>query len=133
SFPIKNKEVTFKNLNSYWTVDSEENDKSLVIYSEIGGKEFLFMGDATIKIENSIMKDYKLDIDILKLGHHGSDTSSSYDFLKYIHPKVAIISCGKNNKYHHPSLSTLQSLNKLGIPYRRTDEEGTITYKFYSI
>lgn len=133
SFPIKNKEVTFENLNSYRTVDSEENDKSLVIYSEIRGKEFLFMGDATIKIENNIMKDYKLDIDILKLGHHGSDTSSSYDFLKYIHPKVAIISCGKNNKYHHPSLSTLQSLNKLGIPYRRTDEEGTITYKFYSI
>ena len=77
-----------------------------------------------------IMNDNeKIPCDILKLGHHGSDTSSSDKFIQYISPKEAIVSCGKNNKFGHPSKSVVDTLNKYRIPIRRTDLEGTITYK----
>ncbi|CDC41223.1 competence protein ComEC [Firmicutes bacterium CAG:449] len=74
------------------------------------------MGDAPTSIEKKIMNDYpSLDIDILKVGHHGSKTSSSYEFLKYINPQEAIISVGKNNHYHHPDKIVLTYLNDLNI------------------
>jgi competence protein ComEC len=96
------------------------------------GKKWLFTGDAPIAIEKKILERYPdIDCDILKIGHHGSDTSSSYDFLKAVSPEVAIISVGAKNSYGHPSASVLERLDALEIPYRRTDKEGTITYQSY--
>lgn len=132
NFNEYNGSLNIINLNNYYNSSSEENDKSLVLYLSLYKYNFLFMGDATTLIEKEIMNNYiSLNVDYLKLGHHGSKTSSSLEFLKFISPKEAIISCGKNNKYKHPSKETIISLNKLNISYRRTDLEGTIKYKFY--
>ena len=92
------------------------------------------MGDAPSWVEKKIIKDNKaIPCDILKVGHHGSDTSSSEEFIDYINPKTAIVSCGKNNKFGHPSKSVVSTLNKKGIQIRRTDLEGTIVYKQISL
>lgn len=130
SFPISVNGLTFNNYNIYGTTSNEENDRSLVLSFNILNKDFLIMGDAPSWIENKIMNDYdKIPCDILKLGHHGSDTSSSERFIQYTSPEIAIVSCGKNNKFGHPSKSVVNTLNKYHIPIRRTDLEGTITYK----
>ena len=116
----------FNNIN-YEKV--EENSRSLVLGFSLGGKNFLLMGDAPSEIEKEIIKKYKkLDCDILKVGHHGSDTSSSLEFLKAVTPEEAIISCGVNNSYGHPSEEVVNRLNDLDIKIRRTDLEGTIEY-----
>jgi len=121
--------LKFYNLNKY-QIGVEENDNSSVIYLEFINKSFLFMGDAPIEIENKIINDYPdLHADILKVGHHGSNTSSSYQFLKTVSPKEAIISVGVNNRYNHPNADVIARLNNLNIKIRRTDREGTITYK----
>ena len=80
-------------------------------------------------VENEII-DNNIKCDYLKVGHHGSNSSSSYNFLEKCNPKEAIISCGKNNKFNHPHYETLEKLNALDIKIRRTDIEGTITYYF---
>lgn len=129
-FPFTYKGVTFKNYNKHVEEFDDENSKSLVIGFAIGGKDYLIMGDATTKIENLIMEENKsIPCDILKVGHHGSDTSSSYKFLKFINPKEAVISVGKNNSYHLPSPGVIENLKKLQIPTKRTDYLGSITYK----
>ena len=90
------------------------------------------MGDAPISIEKKMMEEYSyIPCDILKVGHHGSDTSSSKTFLEYISPKEAVISCGVGNKFGHPHKSVVDNLKKLGIKIRRTDKSGTIRYKNY--
>ena len=130
-FPYKTRYFTFKNLNNIdKQLVEDENDKSLVLSFKMKNYNFLLMGDASTKIEKYIVDNYKLECDYLKVGHHGSNTSSSFDFLSYCNPKEAIISCGKNNKFGHPNKETLESLKKLQIKCRRTDLEGTITYKF---
>lgn len=130
-FPYKTRYFTFKNLNNIGKqLVEDENDKSLVLSFKMKNYNFLLMGDASTKIEKYIVDNYKLECDYLKVGHHGSNTSSSFDFLSYCNPKEAIISCGKNNKFGHPNKETLESLKKLQIKCRRTDLEGTITYKF---
>lgn len=130
SFPISVNGLTFNNYNIYGTTSNEENDRSLVLSFNILNNDFLIMGDAPSWIENKIMNDHdKIPCDILKLGHHGSDTSSSERFIQYTSPEIAIVSCGKNNKFGHPSKSVVDTLNKYHIPIRRTDLEGTITYK----
>ena len=69
---------------------------------------FLFTGDAETKVENEILsKGYNVDVDVLKVGHHGSDTSSSTNFLKKVTPKYAIIQVGENNEYGHPHNETI--------------------------
>ena len=84
-------------------------------------------GDAPKEIEEKIIRDHpELRADIVKISHHGSNTSSSPNFLSQIQPELAVISCGTNNRYHHPSIETLRTLDMLHIPYRRTDLEGTI-------
>lgn len=130
-FPYKTRYFTFKNLNNIdKQLVEDENDKSLVLSFKVKNYNFLLMGDASTKIEKYIVDNYKLECDYLKVGHHGSNTSSSFEFLSYCNPKEAIISCGKNNKFGHPNKETLESLKKLQIKCRRTDLEGTITYKF---
>lgn len=130
SFPLKVGNLEFINYNVYG--GSDNNEKSLVLGLFFMGKNFLFTGDADISIEKKIIKDNpSLPVDILKAGHHGSKTSSSYEFLKAIDTEVAIISVGKKNKYGHPDKEVLERFKKLGIKVRRTDVEGTITYKSY--
>ena len=86
------------------------------------------MGDAGIEVEEDLIEKYKLqDIDVLKVGHHGSKTSSSKEFVGVINPKYSIISVGKNNRYGHPNDSVLQNLNDSKI--YRTDQDGSIMFK----
>ena len=105
-----------------------ENDNSNVIYTELNGYIFMFMGDASVTTEKEIFSKYNLsDIDVLKVGHHGSKTSSSKEFINEINPKYSIISVGKNNRYGHPSKEVLDNLNKSKI--YRTDQDGSIMFK----
>ena len=109
-------------------VYDNENDNSNVIYTEINGYKFMFMGDASSTTEKEIMSKYDLpDIDVLKVGHHGSKTSSSKDFINEINPKYSIISVGKNNRYGHPNKEVLDNLNNSRI--YRTDINGSISFK----
>ena len=105
-----------------------ENDNSSVIYLNYNNYKFLFMGDAGINREKDILENYNIkDIDVLKVGHHGSKTSSSVDFINRINPKYSIISVGKNNRYGHPNDSVLETLKDSKI--YRTDQDGSIMFK----
>ena len=132
SFPFKVGNLTFNNYN-YYAKSEEENDKSLVISFSNCQKDFVLMGDAPSYIEKEIIKNVsKIKCDILKVGHHGSNTSTCEDWIKYLSPKEAVISCGKNNRYGHPNKEVLSVLNKYQIKIRRTDLEGTIIYQQFS-
>ena len=125
------KELKIDNSKLYFLQTKEydnENDNSNVIYTELGGYKFMLMGDATITTEKEILKKYSLpDIDVLKVGHHGSRTSSSKEFISEINPKYSIISVGKNNRYGHPNKEVLNNLKDSKI--YRTDEDGSIMFK----
>ena len=125
------KELNIDNNKLYFLQTKEydnENDNSNVIYTEINGYKFMFMGDASITTEKEIINKYNLpDIDVLKVGHHGSRTSSSKEFINEINPKYSIISVGKNNRYGHPNKEVLNNLEKSKI--YRTDEDGSIMFK----
>lgn len=129
---FKNKyDLKIENLNNYSETWTDENNRSLVLHLDLNNKYFLFMGDASKDIEKNIIEDYKnLKVDYLKVSHHGSSSATSLDFLKSISPKEAIISVGKNNFYGHPNKEVLKNLEICNIKIRRTDLEGTITYKF---
>ena len=89
----------------------DENDSSSVLYTTIHDKKLLFMGDATIKSENYILDNYNIkDITILKVGHHGSRTSSSEEFIKKINPTYALISAGIDNRFNHPHKEVVDRL-----------------------
>ena len=122
------------NLSSYklqfltTKVYDNENDNSNVIYLKYNNYKFLFMGDAGIDKEKDILEKYNLkDIDVLKVGHHGSNTSSSKEFIDKINPKYSIISVGKNNRYGHPNKEVLNNLSDSKI--YRTDQDGSIMFK----
>ena len=107
---------------------NSENDDSNVIYTEVNGYKFMFMGDAGIDKEKDILNHYNIsNIDVLKVGHHGSKTSSSKEFINGINPKYSIISVGKNNRYGHPNKEVLNNLYNSKI--YRTDEDGSIIFK----
>ena len=118
-------DVKFEFLNTKFY--DNENDNSNVIYLKINNYKFLFMGDAGNNREKSILKKYNLkDIDVLKVGHHGSKTSSGKDFINEINPKYSIISVGKNNRYDHPNKEVLNILDNSKI--YRTDQDGSIKF-----
>ena len=125
------KELNIDNNKLYFLQTKEydnENDNSNVVYTEINNYKFLFMGDAGINKERDILKKYNLqDIDVLKVGHHGSKTSSSKDFIDEINPRFSIISVGKNNRYGHPNKEVLKKLEDSKI--YRTDKDGSIMFK----
>ena len=105
-----------------------ENDNSNVIYTKLDGYKFMFMGDAGVTTEKEILDKYNLpDIDVLKVGHHGSKTSSSKEFINEINPKYSIISVGKNNRYGHPNKEVLDNLKDSKI--YRTDQDESIMFK----
>ena len=125
------KELNIDNNKLYFLQTKEydnENDNSNVIYTELNGYKFMFMGDAGVEKENDILDKYNLfDIDVLKVGHHGSKTSSSKEFIDEINPKYSIISVGKNNRYGHPNKEALENLG--GSNIYRTDLDGSIMFK----
>ncbi len=100
------------------------NNYSVVIKLTYGSKSFLFMGDAEMLSEDEIDSD--VSADVLKVGHHGSSTSSSEDFINRVNPKYAVISCGEDNSYGHPHKETMQTLEKYKVEVFRTDTMGTI-------
>lgn len=103
------------------------NNYSVVTMVECGDIRFLMTGDAEKESEKEMLAAHKdLHADVLKLGHHGSSTSSTAAFLKAVDPAYAIISCGKNNDYGHPHKETIKKLNLMGCTYLRTDTLGTI-------
>lgn len=101
------------------------NDSSIIIKAEYLNNSFLFMGDASKKIEEKILnKD--ISSDVIKIGHHGSSYSTSIPFLNKVNPKYAVIEVGKNNNYGHPNQVTLNNLKEKNIKIMRTDLDGTI-------
>ena len=109
-------------------VYDNENDNSNVIYTELNGYKFMFMGDAGVEKEKDILNKYKIsNVDVLKVGHHGSKTSSSKTFINEINPKYSVISVGKNNRYGHPNKEVLNNLEQSKI--YRTDQDGSIMFK----
>lgn len=126
-FPYKIGNLEFQNFN-IWSFE-DKNENSLVLYLEIYGKKFLFMGDASKEVEYKILDQFvNLEVDYLKVGHHGSNTSTSEEFIAKLRPKEAIISCGKDNSFGHPHEETIKILEKYNVKIRRTDVEGTIVY-----
>lgn len=121
-------------------LDKIEDGNSASVVSQIiyGNKKILLTGDLGINGENYLIskygnildqqKQYFLESDILKLGHHGSNTSSGPNFLKSVKPSLAIISAGENNKFGHPHESVTNLLNKFGIKYLETAKEGNIKF-----
>ena len=122
--PISNNIITILNTEEY----DNENDNSNVIYIELNNYKFMFMGDAGVDKEKDILERHNIsNIDVLKVGHHGSKTSSSKSFINKINPKYSIISVGKNNRYGHPNKEVLNNLDHSKI--YRTDEDGSIMFK----
>lgn len=107
------------------TDDSDLNNTSIVLKLTYGNTSILFMGDAEKEVETTIEKK-DISADVLKVGHHGSNTSSSKTFLEKVNPSYAIISVGTGNSYGHPSNTTIQNLENQNIQIYRTDENGTI-------
>ncbi|HZJ89970.1 MAG TPA: ComEC/Rec2 family competence protein [Bacilli bacterium] len=127
-FPFKLGDLTISNLNPGGYDD--ENKNSLIVYFRLLNFDILVTGDAYKENEEQILKSYPhLNIDILKVGHHGSSTSTSELFIAHYRPQEAVISCGFNNKHGHPEQEVLAVLNKYAVKVRRTDIEGTIVYK----
>ena len=115
---------SFYDLNNIISLD--KNQSSLVILTNINDQDHLLMGDADVYVEKQIISEYDdLDIDYLKLGHHGSITSSSIEFLNVTKPKLSIISSGINS-YNHPSPIIIKRLNNNKLAYLNTKEDGDI-------
>ena len=108
--------------------EGDYNDYSVVTKVEFGDTSVLVTGDAEHNSENNMLEKYgnSLRSDVLKMGHHGSSTSSGEDFFRAVSPKIAVISCGKDNSYGHPHKETLKLLRDTKTEFFRTDENGTV-------
>ena len=124
SFAFGDAQVQFL---SPMTEYSNINDCSIVVRITHGSNTFLFTGDAEWDAEHDMVASgYDLSATVLKVGHHGSDTSSSYVFLREVMPKYAVISCGEGNSYGHPTEAVLSRLRDAGTQVFRTDLQGDI-------
>ena len=122
---IKCGDITMVQLNTDLT---DENDSSQIYYAMYKNYSILFTGDASLKSEDYILNNYDLSkIDILKVGHHGSKTSTGINLIDKLEPKIALISVGKDNKFNHPNQMVLDNFKTSQI--YRTDINGTITLK----
>ena len=120
-------EANFKIIGPIETDESNLNNYSIVLKVTFGDMDVIMTGDAETKVERDIIDSGEaLDAEILKIGHHGSDTSSSDEFLDAVSPLYALISAKVGNKYEHPIKSTMQKLEKRKIEVYRTDENGTV-------
>ena len=110
----------------------DKNDDSLVIKAKINNLVYLFMGDASSEVEKELIKKYpELKADVLKVSHHGSSTGTCSEFLDVVRPKVALISCGKNNRYNHPNEDVLLRLKDYGVKIYRSDLMGMVKIVYY--
>lgn len=110
-----------------------DNENSLVLYGEIGGKKWLLTGDIEQAAEQSMIAHYpNLPIDILKVAHHGSPSSSSEAFLQQYQPTIGLISAGANNQFNHPHPDVLDRLTDYDIEIYRTDQQGGVWYTYSS-
>jgi len=129
---IKIGKVSLDILYPFQSLEGEEvkdsNDTSIVSRLTFGNNSFLFTGDATKVSENKMISQegYDLNSDVLKVGHHGSKTSTSAEFLENVLPDIAVISCGEDNSYGHPHEIVLKNLEEFGIKILRTDQDGDI-------
>lgn len=114
----------FYQLNKSW---KDENNSSSVYYVHHPNLTVLLMGDATIDTEKYLLENYNLNIDVLKVGHHGSKTSTGISFLNATSPRLALISVGQDNNFGHPNQEVLKKLENKNIPYLMTKDSGTIT------
>ena len=125
-------DVSFKILAPVNTKYSSLNDYSVVVRVDYGGTSFMFTGDAEKLSEKEMLAAHdksEFSCDVLKVGHHGSTTSSSAEFIKAVNPSAAIISCGTGNSYGHPHRETIATLDGEGIEIYRTDLLGNIVFK----
>lgn len=121
-------------LNILWPQESLEdkeisntNNSSVAVKLSFGENSFLFTGDIYKEIEGELLgQAEQLDVDVLKVSHHGSKTSSNETFIEKASPRIAVIQCGKDNSYGHPHAETLEVLEKYGIDILRTDLKGNI-------
>lgn len=122
-FMLGSSEVSVLSCNA----SEDENNSSIVLKLSYGDTSFLFMGDAEFEAEGFILENgYSVDTTVLKAGHHGSSTSTSYHFLSLASPEYAVISCGKDNSYGHPHDEVLEKLHGADITTYRTDVMGDI-------
>ncbi len=121
----------FKVLSPTKNSSEKGNNASIVLYSEMGGYRWLFTGDLEEEGEKKLIRENKnIRADILKVGHHGSKTSTTDLFLDRVSPKAAVISVGEKNRFNHPNRDVLERLTNRNIKIVRTDQSGAITYKF---
>lgn len=123
------KHLKFKTFNPdvLITEDKKRNEQSIVLRMDFGENSFLFTGDAEMKTENDMITDKEnLDVDYLKVGHHGSKHSTSEEFLSKVTPEYAIISSGKDNSFGHPTEDVLEKLKIAKAQIFRTDKSGTV-------
>jgi len=117
-----------------WPADSagqikDDNSLSVSFFLYYGDFKAFFDGDLPLELEDQLVIDNPVDIDLLKVSHHGSKTATSGKMLAILRPEIAIISVGKNNAYHHPDVSIVNRLKNLNVKVMRTDELGTIHYQ----
>ncbi|WKB36890.1 hypothetical protein QS257_08595 [Terrilactibacillus sp. S3-3] len=123
------KEEQFKVLSPAERSDS--NDNSIVLQAVIGGRKWLFTGDMGKKGEDMLLeRDADLTTDILKVGHHGSKTSTSKEWLEQLKPALAVISVGRFNHYGHPNPEVIKRLKSRHVRIFRTDEQGAVQFFF---
>lgn len=126
-FPLGNAAVTVLT-DTKKNFGDELNNYSLVLKASLGKFSVMLTGDAETQAEDDILKSGEaVSASVLKVGHHGSRTSTGENFLKAVSPKAAVISCGKDNDYGHPHAETLKKLEKSGVAVYRTDILGTIS------
>ncbi len=111
---------------------NDNNDTSLVIKATISDLVYLFTGDASNLVEKNLIKKYPdLKVDVLKVSHHGSTTGTCSEFLEVVRPKIALISCGRDNRYGHPSDAVLRRLEDYDIKIYRSDLMGMVKIVYY--
>ena len=111
-----------------WNANLKDNDGSEFVKIAGAGCSAVFSGDASVDAEGEMEGKDDWTAQVLKLGHHGSRTSTSESWLRAVNPTWAIVSCGRNNTYGHPNSDVLQRVLKRGIKITRTDQEGDVTF-----
>ena len=127
-FTLGSMEITVLSPAPGADVGDELNNASLVLLCEGAGVRFLLTGDAEAPMEEIMLQNGLPQVDVLKVGHHGSSTSSSAAFIQALQPRYAAISCGVGNSYGHPDTQTLETLDSVGAQVLRTDTQGTLVF-----
>ena len=122
-------QFTFLAPDSAWTIAlNDPNEASAIVRVDYGDRSFLFTGDAEHQLEEWLLEHAwdALDVDVLKAGHHGSRTSSGYEFVDAVSPRIALVSVGVGNTYGHPSPDVMTRFLDAGAAVLRTDQLGTV-------